>query len=74
MTIINNEYNKPISSKQVALFIGKTLSHFMHENIIYEYYNANKENVFQISPIEIRPYIPSIIHLAKPTPFIWPYR
>ena len=74
MTIINQEHTSPISSQQVASFIDKTPSHLIHENIMHEYYNANKEHVFRIAPLNIKKHIPSILKSIIPTTLLRPCR
>ena len=74
LNIVNKEYIHPIPWDKVRDFIDKTPSHLIHEKIMHEYYNVHKDHVFNISPQEVKPHLPSILKSIIPTTLLRPCR
>ena len=74
MTIINKEYSNPVSSLQVQKFSLSTPAHLIHEKILHEYHDIQKDIIFTLMPNDSKHHTPSILTSEIPTTLIRPCR
>lgn len=66
MKTASNDIPTQYLQTKCKAFINKIPSHSIHENIMHEYYNANKEHISNTRPQAMKPHIPSILNSTMP--------
>ena len=72
--IILKENFNPSSKQQLHNFIFQTKAHRIHEKIMHEYYDVQKEKLFNSCPHAIKPHLPSLLSSIIPPSLIKPCR